>query len=407
MTPLDFPDNPAADEIFSTPKIDFIFKTAPDRWRRQVASPPVLSLVAVSPDRGPTYNDTTAISVYGTGFTAASVITWGSVGNIPTTYVSETELRGTAPLNDTAGEVGVWVFEGGAYTPEDVKYTYELPIPTLISLTPDWIVPPNPNPGRCRIVGTGFTPDTAIWWDVWTPFKTYIDPQNIDVDITMNNATPRTVPVWATPSMGGGTESNRLEFDYLVTAPPALVPIPQSLTPSSIVQGTTAANLTVNGQNFESGDRIIIDGVAQATTFISATQLRTTSGHVAPFSIKSALVNVERSVSPNLTLNYTAAPGSVGDIAGHVAPGAWPYSGMSTPPWNGNCYCELLSGNADANCIVHMDGLPYPSWPEGTIVWFTPNYAGHDPNFVWRAVVTVVKNGVPSSNSSILPIGGS
>jgi uncharacterized protein (TIGR03437 family) len=71
------------------------------------------------------------------------------------------------------------------------------------------------------------------------------------------------------PTPGGGT-SNALSFTIVQPNP---VPTLASVSPNLVAAGGTTFLLTVTGTNFINGSRIRWEGVEQATTFVSATQL--------------------------------------------------------------------------------------------------------------------------------------
>jgi hypothetical protein len=89
---LDFPDAPVADEVFVTPKTNFIWLIAPDRWCRQ--KPGVsITLTSIVPDTAEVLEQPLT-EFNGTGFTPASTINFGPDVLTPT-FISDTQLTAT------------------------------------------------------------------------------------------------------------------------------------------------------------------------------------------------------------------------------------------------------------------------------------------------------------------------
>lgn len=133
-----------------------------------------------------------------------------------------------------------------------------------------------------------------------------------------------------------------------------------SLAPNTASASAGPTTVTVNGSNFEADSVVEIDGVAQTTTFVSASRLTvsydpSTAGTFV-FTVRNAS-NLESNDSPFVVTAIAAT----GVTAG--APGAFTPSG-ATPPatigdlrtaipsptpataWTTDQYVEIGSGNA-------------------------------------------------------------
>jgi hypothetical protein len=162
MPPLDFPDNPAADQIFATPKIDFIWKTGPGRWRRQV--PVSQTVSSIVPNSGQV-NTAIAVSVFGSGFTANSKI-WALGQQLATTFTSATELRATLPAHPTVETIEVFVVDG-SWTSDPLNFAYAAPPPmTLTAIDPRYGAT-GAAAFTVKYTGTNFTPDCTAYEDGW------------------------------------------------------------------------------------------------------------------------------------------------------------------------------------------------------------------------------------------------
>jgi hypothetical protein len=173
-----------------------------------------------------------------------------------------------------------------------------------------------------------------------------------------------------TAAPGGGTSGGATFTVFPV--PPA--PVLASMSPTSVGAGSAGLTLTVTGSLFAANSRVVVDGTARTTTFVSSTTLRVTipAADLATVGTRSIMVltpapggGVSSSLSlavvgPSLSVNgsfgaVTAAVGSRLTIAVANGPanrtdwvtivpvgssattytGIWFLSGSSIPPETG------------------------------------------------------------------------
>ncbi|HLF26430.1 MAG TPA: fibronectin type III domain-containing protein [Anaerolineae bacterium] len=136
-----------------------------------------------------------------------------------------------------------------------------------------------------NIVNTiNFTPNTGI-----TVNNISSNGNQVTASVSISSLAtpgPRTVSV----TTGAGT-SNTLTFNI---GAPANNPIPSlsSLSPSSVLAGSGAVTLMVNGLNFVSGAVVRVDGINRPTTFLSSSQLTTQLSSTDTASVGARAISV-------------------------------------------------------------------------------------------------------------------
>lgn len=151
-----------------------------------------------------------------------------------------------------------------------------LPTPVISSLNPSSVIAGSTQ-FTLVVNGTGFAPSSVIELNgfaratIFDQFKhnelsTVINPSDIP------NPEAISVTVF-TPAPGGGTSAA-----LTLTVTPSTAPVPQitSLSPTSVLAGSTTATITVNGQNFVPSSVATVNGSNRNTTFISAIELEVT-----------------------------------------------------------------------------------------------------------------------------------
>jgi hypothetical protein len=81
-----------------------------------------------------------------------------------------------------------------------------------------------------------------------------------------------------------------------------VTPTLSSITPTTVASGSAAFTLTATGTNFDSGTQILWDGVAQATTVVSSTEL--TAAIAAPLIAAPGTISI-RAIKPDTTTSNT------------------------------------------------------------------------------------------------------
>jgi hypothetical protein len=149
-----------------------------------------------------------------------------------------------------------------------------LPTPVITSLNPSSVIAGSTQ-FTLIVNGSGFAPSSLIEFNgfqrptIFDQFNhnelsTVVNPSDIPTAGTIS------VTVF-TPAPGGGTSAA-----LTLTITPNTAPVPQitSLTPTSVLAGSTTATVTVNGQNFVSTSVATVNGSNRTTTFVSAIELQ-------------------------------------------------------------------------------------------------------------------------------------
>jgi hypothetical protein len=198
--------------------------------------------------------------------------------------------------------------------------------------------------------------------------------------------------------------SNTLNFYITSNQPPKLI----SVSPNSAPQGSTIVSLNVTGQNFVNGKRIKLDGVAVATTYVSATTL-TTPNVVTKLSYTKIKVEVE-DCPGTLSVTLTPLPGAI--PIGEVIPEIWPHT-HTTSPYYGRNFLKYDGGYLDTDEVWITDSelatpnwILHNSWPEGGMLMFQATHLGYPAERITYADVMLKRGGVAGANAARLIIGG-
>ena len=146
------------------------------------------------------------------------------------------------------------------------------PAPVVTALTPT-----NVNAGQpaftLTVVGSNFTPASAVLWNGSPRASFFQDSDHISADILQSDiVNPGKVQVTVeTPQPGGGVFQPPVNF----TINPITVPVPviSALSPSGAYASTAAFTLRVNGTNFVSTSVVTINGANHTTFEVNSTQL--------------------------------------------------------------------------------------------------------------------------------------
>jgi hypothetical protein len=268
-----------------------------------IVSNPSVTVTQVTPSTLTVNGPATSIAITGTGFVAASSVSFNGAA-ATTTYVSATHLGATVPASAllVAGSYPVAVTNpppgGGVSAPFTVSVVY--PGVTASSLAPSSVVLGGAPP-TVTVTGSGFISGvTTIAFDGAPAPTTVIDASHAKAPLTTSQvASARTLQVTvANPAPGGGTSSPLV---FSVTDP---VPATASVSPSSALVGAADTTVTIKGDLFVPLSTALLGSASLATTFVDAKTLT--------------------AVIPAASL---ATPGSLSLFVSNPAPGG----GTSTP----------------------------------------------------------------------------
>ena len=226
---------------------------------------PAPTISSLSPASAVAGSGAVTLVVTGTGYVSGSVVQFDGLA-LPTVFGSATQLTATIPATAlaTPGTYAVAVVTPtpGGGTSASLSFTVLPPAPTVAGFTPT----SGPVGTLVTVTGTDFTGASAVALN-GTPVMAY----------TVLNASSLTftVPVGATSGLiavttPGGTATSATVFTVIVPNP---VPTLASLSPASVVAGSSDFTITVTGTNFGAGSVVLFNGTALRTAFVSATQL--------------------------------------------------------------------------------------------------------------------------------------
>jgi subtilisin family serine protease len=291
---------------------------------------PAPTVSSLSPASTPAANPGFTLTVNGTGFSASSVVQWNGSPRA-TTFMSATQLRAAITAADIAavGQFAVTVVSPppGGGTSNAATFTTTLPPVLTVSATN---VAPGASVTATLTNGTGGAQDWLALASTASGNTSYVTFTYVGSGVTTRTWT---VTMPSTP----GTYEFRLflnnGYTRAATSPTVTVsagtnaaPTLTSISPSRTSAGVGAFTLTVNGTGFATTSEVRWNGIARATTFVSATQLRAsiTAADVAapgtaqvtvfspaPGGGTSAALPFTIAPPPSLTVSATtAAPGS-------------------------------------------------------------------------------------------------
>jgi hypothetical protein len=147
------------------------------------------------------------------------------------------------------------------------------PIPTISAISPNTL---GVGSGQTNVTvtGTNFMQGSTVNVNGSSRPTTYVSPTQLTATLPASDfASTANFNISVTnPAPGGGTTST---LPFSVTSGNNPAPVISSMTPSTLLAGSGATTLTVNGSNFTNGSQIRFNGIALPTTFISANQIST------------------------------------------------------------------------------------------------------------------------------------
>ncbi|HEX4945461.1 MAG TPA: FG-GAP-like repeat-containing protein, partial [Blastocatellia bacterium] len=235
------------------------------------------------------------LMVNGSGFTANSKVLWNGAERT-TTFVSATKLTAAIPAADIningAGSANITVTDPGAggITSNSVVLTITAPnpVPAITTLNPASAIAGNAG-FTLTINGSNFVSGSVVKFNGVDRPTTFVSNTQLTIAVTAADiASPgsATIAVF-TPAPGGGT-SGTVNLPINNPAPGAI-----TLSPASVIAGSAAITLTVNGAGFRPDSIIRVNGADRTTTVVSTTQLTTqlTTAELAAAGLLKITVN--------------------------------------------------------------------------------------------------------------------
>ncbi|HZJ46426.1 MAG TPA: IPT/TIG domain-containing protein [Pyrinomonadaceae bacterium] len=214
------------------------------------------------------------LTVNGASFVEGAVVRVNGADRT-TSFQGVTQLTAQLLASDiqATGTLTITVFNpapGGGLS-SGSPLSVENPVPTLTNITPS-----NKVAGDAAFTltvnGSNFVAGSVVRWNGTDRVTTFISQNQLTAAITaadvVNAGTPA-VTVF-NPAPGGGISGSVT----LTVVGPNPVPTLASLSPSQVVEGSAAFELTLNGGNFISASVVQWNGSARATTFVNSNMLK-------------------------------------------------------------------------------------------------------------------------------------
>ena len=232
---------------------------------------PIPGITTLSPAGGLVGGAAFTLTVNGTGFVNGSTVNYNGSARV-TTFVSSTQVAAAITAADIAavGTFPVTVTNPvpGGGTSVAVNFNVTNPPPTITTIAPN-----SATAGGAAFTltvnGTAFVNGATVNFNGAAATTTFVSATQLTAAITAAQiATGGTVNVTVTnPAPGGGT-SGAVTFTINNPAPTIT-----TISPTAATAGGPAFTLTVNGGSFVASSVVNFNGKAEATTFVSPTQL--------------------------------------------------------------------------------------------------------------------------------------
>src|SRR3984893_16320729 len=142
------------------------------------------------------------------------------------------------------------------------------PIPSITSISPTSAAA-GAAAQTLTISGTNFSSSSTVTFNGTAHTATLVNATQMTISLSASDqATLGTYPVVVTNPAPGGGASNSANFS--VNNP---VPSVTGFSPASVIVGSAAQTLTINGTNFLSSSTVTLSGAAHTPTFVNATRL--------------------------------------------------------------------------------------------------------------------------------------
>jgi hypothetical protein len=306
--------------------------TPADRFTYLV--PPLPVVTSLSTSSGSTSGGT-VVTVFGSGFTTATAVTFGGVQASKLTILSDSALIATAPA-DSAGPVDVQVIDPAGTSLASVadQFTYVAPVPVVLAVTPSSGSTTGGN--TITVLGTGFTGATAVAFNGVHASSFTVQSDNA-ISVVTPGDSAGTVDVTVTTVGGTSLASAQDQFTFVTPPPPKVTGL------STISGGTSGGTVVViTGSNFTGATQVDF-GTLAATSFMlnSDTQITAVAPAEAPGTVDVTVTTAEgvSSASQNDQFTYQAV---IPTVAG-VSPSAGPLSGGNSVTITGTGFLGATS----------------------------------------------------------------
>ncbi len=212
------------------------------------------------------------LTVNGSNFTVSTVVHWNGQA-VPTTFVSSQQVTAAigSPLIASAGSNSVNVENGNTLDSNALQFLVNLAAaPQITSLSPSNAIA-GTGPLVLTVNGSSFATSAVVHWNGEPVPSTFVSNQQLTATISASLIAAAASDSVSVQNLNSA-ESNALPFVVNFTTPQIT-----SISPNSVMAGAANLTLTVNGSAFINNvSGVVLNGSAQPTTWLSASQLQTT-----------------------------------------------------------------------------------------------------------------------------------
>jgi hypothetical protein len=285
---------------------------------------PKPALNVITPDSvGP--GSAFALLVLGSHFVAGSRVEWNGVARA-TTFVFGTTLRVDVTPSDvaTVGDVAVRVTNPppGGGTSGTATLRVRMAGPQLTSISP-FIAVAGSGSFVLTARGVNFGPGMTVQWNGQARPTTYVSATTLTATIQAADVSAAGSASVAVRDPTTGVVTSAANFS--IEPPPA--PFISSLSPSSVLAGSSGFTLSVQGTNFSSGMVIQWNGQDRATTFGSATTLTTTVAAADIATAASITITVKNPANGQVSVGYLFTVSAAQPHLSAITPNSYPPTG--------------------------------------------------------------------------------
>jgi len=175
----------------------------------------------------------------------------------------------SAGVNTMPEAAGIypWPYASGIAAPSTWAWSLLGTAPTITSLNPDKVTAGGP-PFTLTIFGEGFQDGAVAYWGPTALSTTYVTPNQLTAQVGASLFATSGYPLIVVAN------ADTLASDPVILPVENPLPFISHLSPSQLGVGSGGFTLSVIGTNFIDGARIVWNGAALETTFISSSQLQ-------------------------------------------------------------------------------------------------------------------------------------
>ncbi|MFQ5407917.1 MAG: hypothetical protein ACE5FI_05770, partial [Anaerolineales bacterium] len=164
-------------------------------------------------------------------------------------------------------------YNGSLRASATVEVVANNPVPDLSSISPDSSTDIGSGGIGLTLTGSNFIESSVVRWNGADRPTTFASGTQLNAAVSASDLiTPGTASVTVHNPGPGGGDSGAKTFTLKYPAPTL-----SSINPTSVVKGTSVANITLTGSGFASGSKALWNGTDLGTTsFVNATQLTLT-----------------------------------------------------------------------------------------------------------------------------------